>query len=284
MKIGLMLVGEKGCHVLKHIIPKHNVTFVTSYNDNGTNSRSYHHIKEICNKEGIRFITHERGKGTPNIINDGVDLVFVVGWQYLIKGDIEKYIVFHDSYLPEFKGWAPTVNYLIEGNPYLAATAFKPSDEMDSGDIIHRLKKYIQYPMKIKDAIKIVSDIYVEIIEDIINYKMYNNPKPLPVSSEKETFCIWRDGDDYKINWEWSSEKIVRFIDAVGWPYDGAYCYIENTKVEVSHGIVVKKQIIDQQSHIGKVFSKTKNKATIICGSNLLEIDIKLTNLKNRIK
>ena len=44
--------------------------------------------------------------------------------------------VFHDSLLPEYRGFAPTVWAIVNGRDHTGATLCHMADEVDSGDIV----------------------------------------------------------------------------------------------------------------------------------------------------
>ena len=185
MKIGLLLVGYKGLSVLTKIKERSNVQFVLTYKDVNTQDDSYEKIIELCSLYNIPSYV---GKKIERVQLRMVEKVFVVGWQYLLDIELEKLVVFHDSILPEYKGWAPTVNYLIEGNDYIGATAFKPTEIADTGMIYTQKKKYINYPLKIEEALNHISTLYA----DLINFIIENSPEPYHMEG-KESFCLWRD-------------------------------------------------------------------------------------------
>jgi len=277
MRVGLLLVGQKGVDVLSGIASKINISFVQSYDDPNVNDDSFEVIEDISNDNGIKFF-----KGKKVNIDDlpSVDKIFVIGWQYLLNIDYSKLIVFHDSYLPEYKGWSPTVNYLINNSPYLGATAFQPTDEVDSGPIYHQLKRMITYPIKIKDALTIVSEIYIELITHIVN----NEPTPQPMIGDV-SFCPWRDKEDYLINWLWPSDMISRFIDAVGDPFDGAKFRLgDETLTVLASTVMDNMEIIQKHNHIGKIIKFDENRPIIICGYGLLRLDTVVDEYGNEYK
>lgn len=264
MKIGLYIVGKKGFDVLRKLGDK-KPTFVLSYGDKNTNDNSYVKIKSFCVTNDIDYF--DRGEMPQYMINY-IDKIFVIGWQFMIKGDLQKYIIIHDSLLPEYKGWAPTVNYLINGSTYLGATAFGPTDKMDTGLIYHQVRRDITYPLKIEKAIEIVSDIYLEVILYIID----NNPKPQSMLG-METFCPWRDKEDYNIDWSLSAKEIERLVDAVGFPYDGAKFSIDDETLTLIDSEACKVDIINQKNHIGKVIKIEDNVPYVICGTGILKLN-----------
>jgi methionyl-tRNA formyltransferase len=281
MKIGLFLVGNKGQKVLENLIEVINIDFVLSYNDKKTIDDSFYLMKGMCLAKKIRFF---EGKNVSDEIYSEVDKIFVIGWQFFLKKHLNKLIIIHDSLLPEYKGWSPTVQYLINGCDYLAATAFAPTNVMDTGDIYAQIKKNIKYPIKIESAINIVGEMYVEIIKKII----IENPEPVPMEG-KESFCVWRDDLDYFIDWNDDANKIKRFIDAVGYPYSGAKFIYDNKTIIVEDAEVIDDiKIIDREKHIGKFWSFNGEQPIIICGNGLLKInqtkcDIKFSKLKTRL-
>ena len=200
MKIGLFLVGTKGQQILENLVEDLDIEFVLSYNDKNTFDDSFYLMKGICLGRKIRFY---EGKSLPEEEYLMVDKIFVIGWQFLLKDHLNKLIVIHDSKLPEFKGWSPTVNYLIEGNPYLSATAFQPTMKMDTGDIYAQATEDITYPIKLEKAMKIVGELYI----DIIRYIVKKNPTPYEMKGE-ESFCIWRNFDDYFLDWNQPADKL----------------------------------------------------------------------------
>jgi len=282
MKIGLFLVGSKGQQVLESIIDDINIEFVLSYNDKNTFDDSFYLMKGICIGRKIPFY---EGKILPLEEYNSVDKIIIIGWQFLLKDHLDKLIIIHDSKLPEYKGWSPTVQYLIDGSPYLAATAFAPTMKMDTGDIYLQRVCEIEYPMKIENAIQIVGSIYVEIIRDIVEH----NPKKYLMEGI-ESFCVWRDYEDYFIDWNQDAGVIKRFIDAVGYPFAGAKIRCEDKILTVLDAEV--EYITLMNPTVGKIWLLDNGLPTVITGSGLLKIikivdedgnDYKFKRLKTRL-
>ena len=282
MKIGLFLVGTKGQQVLENIVDDIDIEFVLSYNDKNTFDDSFYLMKGICIGRKIRFY---EGKTLPAEEYDGIDKIIIIGWQFLLKDHLDKLIIIHDSKLPEYKGWSPTVQYLIDGNQYLGATAFAPTMKMDTGDIYEYACRNIEYPIKIEKALQIVGELYVTLIRDIIEH----NPIPYEMVG-KESFCVWRDHSDYFIDWSEEAKKIKRFIDAVGYPFAGAKLRYDDKILTVLDAEVEDCTIINPT--VGKIWSLDDGLPTVITGYGLLKItkivdeegnDFKFKRLKTRL-
>ena len=265
MNIGLLLVGTKGEHVLRMLLKSKNVfniSFVASYKDRNTKDTCFDSIKSICEEKHIDFLNNTKSIRFPR-----VDKIFAIGWQFIIKDNLDNLVVIHDSKLPKYKGWSPTVNALIQGEKKIGATAFCPTDQMDTGDIYCQKEIAIEYPIKIEEALNLVSDLYVEIVLFICE----KNPKPYEMEGE-EDFCIWRDYLDYFVDWTESADKIKRFIDAVGFPYEGAKINLDNQVLTVRDCKIIKASIVEQEKHCGKVFKLISGEPVIICGKDLLHL------------
>tara|TARA_R110000824_G_scaffold2372_4_gene11142 strand:- start:958 stop:1812 length:855 start_codon:yes stop_codon:yes gene_type:complete len=284
MKIGLLLVGHKGVSVLKKIKDPSNIKFVLAYNDINTKDDSYDKIIELCGLYNIPFYS---GKKIDETYLRMVDKIFVIGWQYLLDIDFDKLVVFHDSILPEYKGWAPTVNYLIEGRGYIGATAFKPTEIADTGMVYAQKKEYIKYPIKIEDALNKISNIYSE----LINFIIQNSPEPSCMDGD-ESFCLWRDNLDYFIDWSCTADRIKRFVDAVGYPYDGAKIKLGDKVLRVIDSEVIKGTVVNVNKHLGKVLRLDGGVPIVVCSENLVKLTTVIdesgnpyvfTNLKNRL-
>jgi methionyl-tRNA formyltransferase len=96
----------------------------------------------------------------------------------------------------------------------------------------------------------------------------------LKTTSQDETlatYSIWRDEYDYIIDWSKSAEYIKRFIDAVGYPYKGAFTTWDNTKYYIKDSFVVEDVVVENRVS-GKVLFKNDKSLIIVCGSGLLGV------------
>ncbi|PKP35109.1 MAG: methionyl-tRNA formyltransferase [Bacteroidetes bacterium HGW-Bacteroidetes-17] len=206
-----------------------------------------------------------------------------IGWRWIIQiKENSNLIVLHDSLLPKYRGFNPLVTALINGDTEIGVTALFGSQEYDKGDIISQEIITIQYPIKIQEAINKISLLYQKILSDLLS-DIYNN-NPLKASKQddsKASYSVWRDEEDYKIDWSKSAEDIKRFIDAVGNPYKGASTFLNNMKIRITHAEVVEDILIANRD-FGKLIFKKDNYPVIICGKGLLKItEVNSTNNKN---
>ena len=267
-KITLFLITEKGYEFLLGTCAtyKHLFELVVVGNDKLINNDFEEKIIDLCLKENIKFKLKKDFK----VIK--TDYAIAVSWRWIIKHPYEKLIIFHDSILPKYRGFAPLVNSLINGESEIGVTALLGAKLYDTGSIIAQSKTSITYPIKINEAIKINNKNYIKcaniVMEKILKDEKFELQEQV---DSKATYSIWLDSEDYTINWNKSSEEIVRFIDAVGYPYTGAKTTFNSENIIIHEAIRVNDLTIENR-HNGKVIYVEDGMPVVVCGKGLLKI------------
>ncbi len=272
--IGILIAGYKGYVFLKNLKDHAHINFVCSYQVKGTVDNSYQGIIDECKKRNIDFISKHNLQPERLSIPD---IVVVAGWQYLLKQALNNIIILHDSLLPEYRGFSPTVAALIKGQSYLGVSAFKPEvGQFDTGPVYIQKKIPIQYPISLKTAFESIGKAYANLI-----MKILSNPdlKPILQDEKKATYCVWRDEKDYFIDCNCSASKIERFVNAVGWPYLGAQTNYQGQKIIINEAKAIDDINIINRTP-GKIWSLNNGRPQIICGDGLLEVGL-ATNKNN---
>lgn len=117
-KIAFYIMNSKGFYVLKNFIDKFgssSVVYVVSSEDKNIQKDFFDEIKELSQKEKIKFFS--RFEDVALIEKNFSGYKFAIGWRWLIK-DEKNLIVFHDSLLPKYRGFAPLVNCLINNEKW----------------------------------------------------------------------------------------------------------------------------------------------------------------------
>lgn len=269
-RIGFFLMNKKGFNVLSKLVEyNRSIEVVVSSRDKNLQNDYYDEIKDLCLKNKIRFF--DKNDEFINIINS--DYIITIGWRWLIKGDLsDKLIVSHDSILPRYRGFAPLVNMLINKEREIGVSFLFASEKYDCGNIIIQKKQKINYPIKIEDAIELVSSLFYDGIQEIYNeMEKGNNLYGYAQNESEATYSLWRDEEDYLIDLNKSASDISRFIDAVGAPYLGASLFIGDTKVRILEAEPVDDLIIENRE-VGKVIFNDQGNPVIVCGIGLLKI------------
>ncbi len=264
VKYGLLATGLKGFLVLQQLRDKPE--FVVSY-DNKEKSQ-LDKIEKWCHSNDVTFV---RKKDLDESMFRSVDHIFMVGWQYLVKSNLEKCLVLHDSYLPERRGFCPTVSALIDGENYLAASCFRPTEGdgyPDYGIVYAREKQHIEHPMRIEEAFKIIASLYAKIINNF-SYEHQHS-----VDYEKNSsFSVWRDDLDCQIDWSKSASSIVRQVYATGYPYSGSVTTYKNETIKIFDVVEINDiNVLNRRNNCGKILRLIDQQPVVVCGSGLLTI------------
>jgi methionyl-tRNA formyltransferase len=173
---------------------------------------------------------------------------------------------------------------LIEGDDEIGVTALLANEKMDSGNIIGQESIKIKYPIKIEKAIDLVSELYCQLSYKTI-VKYINNELSEIVQNEKEaTYSLWRNNEDYKVDWQESSMRILRFVDAVGFPYNYASTVYNEQDISILE-VSVQQDIKIVNRVPGKIFEIIDNKPLVVCGKGVIKIEKAVyRNTENEVK
>jgi methionyl-tRNA formyltransferase len=271
-KVIFLVIGLKGYQVIKHAIENYRmlIDFVVYGSDSGVETDYQREIILLCLENKIPFFERNKSK---KILEAYDNYIIAIGWRWMLPVS-KKYIIIHDSLLPRYRGFAPLVNCLINGDSRIGATALFAATEYDKGEVILQHSLDIDYPIKINQAINYMSEIYVKLVDAVL-VKIKNKEiiKGYLQDEHAATYSLWRDEQDYWIDWNLSAENIVRFINAVGHPYAGARCLLNGTEVVVESVIAISDlKIEDRKSSIGKVILIDDGSPVVVCVTGLLKI------------
>jgi len=284
--ISFYIMNSKGLFVLSSFIKKYGVSdieFVVSERNLKIEDDCYNEIKNIALENNLVFYNR---KEISVIVERGFKgYKFAIGWRWLIENQ-DNLIVFHDSLLPKYRGFAPLVNALINEEMKVGVTALHATKDYDAGDIIDQKSIEIQYPIKIKEAIEYIQPLYFSLVDNIF-YKIKNKIK---IESSKQieneaTFSLWLDEQDYFIDWSWPAYKIKRFIDSVSYPYGNARAYLNGEVILFKEADVFEDVNIEhRERHIGKIVFYRNEYPVIVCDSGLLLLKEFTSENSNPIK
>lgn len=234
-------------------------------------AHSYEDIVEQARLQGIEVaVTHH-----PPVRDN--ELTFVVGWQYLFKNWYSSTVVFHDSLLPRYRGFAPTVTALIKGEQNIGVTAALLESGIDAGPIVAQAATDICYPIQIEEALRIQVGLMCNLISPIVQDWSQGKLKGTAQDNSMASYSLWRDKSDYQIDWTKSAAEIRRFIDAVGYPYEGAKTMADENMLVIQSATEVEDVRFECRD-VGKVWQIHDGKPTVVCGAGLLKLS-KITDV-----
>lgn len=223
-------------------------------------------IIKICNQYELNYYYREESFYSES------DYSIAISWRWIINSRNTKLIVLHDSLLPKYRGFSPLVNSLINGEKFIGVTAIFANEDFDRGDIIFQDRLEVNYPIKIEDAINSISMLYTNLVVQIINELKSN--KFLESTKQNEqlaSYSLWRDEEDYFIDWNRDAEYIKRFIDALSDPFKGAASKLNGETVRILDA-ELRNDVLIEDRDCGKILFIEEGFPIVVCGKGLVKI------------
>lgn len=270
MRITLYLMTQKGFEVLNALIDRKLQSVISEIvvgRDKNIDNDFANEIISLCKQKNIK---HFERSDDYQVLSD---YSIAISWRWLIPDNKSKLIVLHDSLLPKYRGFAPLVNMLINKEKEIGVSAIFASEEYDKGDIIAQSSTKINYPITISDAIDLISQNYVELVIKIF-VALDKGDKIIAVQQNENfaTYSLWRDEEDYIINWQKDSDEILNFINAVSNPYKGAATFINGLQKVRILEVELESDVRIENRDVGKVIFIKNKFPVIVCGSGLVRL------------
>ncbi len=193
----------------------------------------------------------------------------------LFKDTAEKWLNLHPSLLPSYRGPAPIISALLNGDRVTGASINEVVYRVDTGRIYAQAKFGIEAGNNREDleekVIKFGGPLMISVL-DLIEEK---GIKPYPQDESKVTYTNKITSKDLKINWKDSGGEIVNRIRAFS-PAPGAYCLWKGDRLKILKAVPVDAG--KGPGAPGEIITADKNSGiTVRCNNDSV---IKLCTLK----
>lgn len=268
-KIVLYAMTAKGVAVLKTLLAEFGpdaLAFVVTARDKDNAYDGADDIQRLALEAGIPAYSKSAApQGT-------ACAELAVSWRWLIPAtSCRKLVVFHDSLLPKYRGFAPLVSALVNGEKRIGVTALLASEEYDRGPVIGQDSVALSYPTTIAQAIETIIPCYERLAVQAGRMMLDGHYESTPQDEAVATYSLWRDEDDYIIDWTWEAARVRRFVDAVGYPYKGAATLVSGKKLRLLECEEVDDIRVENRTP-GKVIFIRDGEPVVVCGRGLLKI------------
>ncbi|MEP0710492.1 formyltransferase family protein [Algoriphagus sp.] len=269
--ISVFSLGFKGYNALTQLNPAYIplIDSVVIGRDAGVENDYADELKAWCTSRTIEHF--EKEAADQNLPHS--NYILLIGWRWLVKESPDQhFIVLHDSLLPKYRGFNPLVTALIEGDSEIGGTAIFAKGAYDTGNIIVQKKVSLVYPCKIQQAIDLMAKIYLEIVTELFEKISTGQTLTSRNQDEKEaTYSLWRDQEDYRINWAQPASRVLRHIHASGSPYKGAFSEAGGFRYRILDAALAEDVEIANRT-VGKVIFTRNGNPVIVCQEGLLEL------------
>jgi methionyl-tRNA formyltransferase len=275
-KLKLYLMNKKGLSVLDALVGSFGrdlIDCVVTARDLGAVSDYNMEIRELCARNEIPCFDRKQDPG----VVASVAFDIAVGWRWMLPSDATL-IVFHDSLLPKYRGFAPLVSALLNREPHIGVTALFATDRFDQGDIIGQEVVPVHYPIALEAAIDLIAESYAALACRIAASAISGDPLPrTPQDHGAATYSPWRDEEDYRVDWALSAADIHQFVLAVGFPYPGASSVVNGARVRILEADVVEGFAMARPAP-GKILFIEAGRPHVVTGAGLVRINRLVSN------
>lgn len=262
MRLALYVRTSRGAAVLGAAIDAFaNVAYVVTADDPTMPDDGTDRIRDLCAHADIPCFDRAplHAVATHRI---------AAGWRSLL--DVPNLVVMHDSLLPRYRGWSPLIAALVNGDRRLGVTAIlaEGASEFDVGPIVGQQEIQIDYPIRIAEALERIVPLYSTLTQQILaEWPTAGRPQ----HEAAATYSVWRDQDDYRIDWTQDAARIRRHIDATTHPYAGASALLNGCLVRIIEA-QEESDVTVEDRHVGKVLFVRDRHPVVICGTGLLRL------------
>jgi methionyl-tRNA formyltransferase len=255
VRILLLCAAERGLRVLEKLatlVPADGL-IVCSFREEKVEPPFLDGIRGRALALGARFYeTRDVGR-LPDPVLEEADLLIAVSWRYLVPPKVFTRLrlgayVIHDSLLPAYRGFAPTVWALINREKEVGATLFAMTEGVDAGDIVDQRRIPLGDDDRIAEVMQRMTAAYLELLEANLKGLLSGTPPRTPQNHAGATYTCRRLPEDNLIRWEAPTEETYALIRAVSRPYPGAFTWLEDRRM-----VAWDARRVDAGRYVGRV-------------------------------
>jgi len=280
MHICLLVATKRGRRFLEcvhDLIPSASLTVVT-FRENEDEPAFFDDIKHFCEQVRAKvFVAKQVGLDKYQSFWDElmpIDAMFVVSWRYMIPQTVYSRplrgtFVFHDSLLPSYRGFAPTVWAIVNGESQTGVTLMQIARDVDAGDIVDQCVIPIHADATIASIMEEVTSKYLEVLKRNIFLILEGRHTSIVQDHSLATYTAKRCKQDYKIDWSKSARSIYNLIRGCTRPYPGAFTYLEGDPMIIWSANLNdnRKYVSDAPGRVGAIGEVDGvHGVSIICG------------------
>ena len=274
---GVAFVGSKdiGLGVLETIlrtVGAEQVVGVLAADDREDPRTRLGAFEALANDDGLEFATAAGVTGLVDAVERWNPAITIVsGWYRRIPVEElgqTKFFGFHASPLPRYRGGAPLVWQIIEGEDEIGASMFELVEGLDEGGIVAQRRRPFLIDETIADALDWARDVCMEMTAEQIEALVEGTAILAAQDHSQATYCSQRQPGDGRIDWTQPAERLHDFVRAQTRPYPGAFTITENGET-----LRVWTSALESRPYLGPpgaIVERDEGRALVTCGSGAL--------------
>ncbi len=223
--LGSKSAGLAACRKLAESLPKGALKAIICPDDRADPRSALTGFQSLAAEAGLPLHVAANRQETMALVDRyAPDTAIVHGWYQILPVEDRPqtlFLGFHYSPLPRYRGNAPLVWQIIQGEREIGVSFFELTAEMDAGRLVAQRKTALRPEETIADALAKMDVLVSEMLDAFAASRgelvLTEQPDDPP------SYCGLRLPEDGKILWHWSGDSIHDFVRAQTRPYPGAF-------------------------------------------------------------
>ncbi len=196
-------------------------------------------------------------------------VVLVAGWYRLIGSDVLEsipngFVGVHYSLLPRYRGSAPVVWAILNGDAELGYSIFRLAEGMDEGPVAAQGTVPIDGTTYIDEALARLDEASLTALAGLADDIAAGAAAFRRQPDTRGSYAGARNPNDGRIDWTLTATEISRAVRAQSRPYPGAWTRLEATHVKVWQAHA--DDTADYHGIPGQVIRHLDGKPVVACG------------------
>jgi methionyl-tRNA formyltransferase len=236
----VVFVGSKslGLNCLRRVweLDPNSLAGIVTFDDTSDTRTVFDQFLSFAEKTGVPLLVAKNRLEAENAICAfHPNICLVVGWYWLItRKTLDRVprglLGIHNSLLPRYRGCAPLVWAMINGEPEVGLSLFSFTDGMDDGHIWGQTSVTVGKNDYIADVLEQLESKALALLSDVWLSILDGKVQPVAQDHSQATFCGLRTPDDGQIDWTRPAAEVYNFIRAQSAPYPGAFTSVSGTQ------------------------------------------------------
>lgn len=266
-RIVVLASKAPGLAVLRSIGPR--VTAIVTMDDSADPRSVLAGFRDFARETGRPICVTKPREAEAEILALQPDLCVVCGWYRILGSEFLKRVPrgvvgLHHSLLPRYRGGAPLVWALINGEREVGTSLFYFTEGMDDGDIVDQRSVAVGGAEYIGEVLPRLEALDVEMLSRHLHGLLEGTAPRRRQEEHLATYATQRSPEDGRIDWSWPAPRIFDFVRAQSDPYPGAWCLFEGQRLSVWRAMPVLDVV---HGPPGRVFRVASEGVTVCCGN-----------------
>lgn len=228
-----------------------DITWSVIHPDDSKDARSnLEGFQSFARTYGLDMMVSSSANMTKQILADlKPDIGFVCGWYWLLDSETLSCVPnglwgIHNSLLPKYRGGAPLVWSIINGDQIVGSSVFKISEGMDDGEILYQVMVENNKEDDVGTLLLKIEEKLLAQLPEKWGQLISGTPSLLTQNEDDATYCGQRAEADGLVDWSKTASELYDFIRAQTRPYPCAFSRLNGKTV----------RLLKSRVHPGKYF------------------------------